>query len=638
MKIGFVFVLYNTPESEKSRLKKEVEKIGFAEYKIYFVDNTKVNRGYAGGVNVGISQGLKDGIDLFVICNPDLSLSDLRGQTVAEAARHFDIWGLAMKQDGKIYYGGEVDNWRMSGGLIEKKPIKRFVQIDFPSGSLMFIKRKVIEKTGLWDESYFLYYDEVDYCWKARQDGFKIGIDCDSTYTHFEVSKQNLKKEFYLNRGRIKFLLKYGSLKQKLYELVRLPKTIYEEVAKRPFYFNFFSLNFSSLVNKALHFLLFLILIRTFIPSEYAIYTLAWTHIGLLLPLLDFGTTSYGLVNLPGKKQSDISALFSFRVFLSIVTFVLTIVLAFIFKYPPQVLIPIILTSIVVFANMFSGTYLISSSIIEKSYLVSYVSMIFQIFLILALIVGIYITKQMTPVFVIIFIMYALYGLVNFVLLRKQVKTLSFRFDPSVWLKIGRKSIVFLLISLLAGFYSKADILLLNFLKGERDVGLYSAGYRFLDALMFMITSYNVSAMPIFSKLAKGKKEAFITKIKKDFFLVIVIGLLTAGAIFIVAPLVLPFLMKGDYDSSIRVLQIVIFSLPLILLTSIALNCLYALGKAKTVIYLFLLQLTYNLILNFIFIPRYSYFASAWITLFGEMANAAVSFIILRKAINESFR
>lgn len=638
MKTAFIFTLFHTSSTEVERLKKEVKELDLKNYSIYFIDNTENNRGYAAGANVGIRKAFKEGADLFVVANPDISLKNLKGISLFEAAKRFDIWGLTMHQEGKEYFGGELDKLRMSGGLIDKKPKTRFSGVDFVSGSLMFIKRKVIEKVGLMDESYFLYYEEVDYCFRARRAGFKVGIDSSHKYDHFEVSKGNPTKNLYLFKNRLKFLMKYGSFKQKLYELVRSPKTIYEEVIKRPFYLNFFSLNLSSLINKVLHFFLFLLLIRTFAPSEYAIYTLAWTHIGLLLPLLDFGTTSYGLVYLPEQDQKKSSTLFSFRLFLSVATLILTLILAFLFKYPPRILMAIILTSVVIIANTFSGSFLIFSSVVAKSYLVSLVSMAFQIVLVLTTIAVVLLSKDIMSVFAVIFVLYAIYGLANFILIKRQIPNLRFRFDWPAWIKVGQKSLVFLAISLLASFYSKTDILLLNFLKGTKDVGLYSAGYKFLDALMFMVTAYNISAMPMFSKFAREKKKSiFLTKIKKDVILLTVLGGLAAVSIFIFSPIVLPYFMKGDYQSSIAVLRIIIFALPLILLTSVSLNSLYALGKARNVIFLFSFQLAYNVVMNYIFIPSFGFIAPAWITLGGETINTIFSFIILKYAIDKSF-
>ncbi|MCL4364412.1 polysaccharide biosynthesis C-terminal domain-containing protein [Patescibacteria group bacterium] len=640
MKIAFIFVLYKTPESEIRRLRKEVgELTGLRVNGLYFIDNTKNNRGYAAGVNEGIRKAIDDGCDLFVIANPDISFQGHpTGGRIIDVMRHFDIGGLAMEQQGKTYFGGEIDRWRMSGGLITKKPEQRFKPVDFVSGSLLVVKKEVIDRIGFLDESYFLYYEEVDFCWRAKRAGFKVGIDAGLAYEHFETSKSNPKKELYLFKNRIKFLLKYGSWQQKSREIIRLPKTVFEEVKKRPFYLNFFSLNLSSVFNKVLSFVLFLVLIRNFIPSEYAIYTLAWTQVGLFLPLLDFGTTTYGLVYLPFKAGKNESSLFSFRVVLAAVTFVLTIASALVFRFPTKELIAICLTSIVIFANSFSGSFLIFTSVAEKSYLVSVVSTIFQTVLVVSLITAVFLTRQMMSVFFVIFVVYGLYAVLNIFLVKNQIKEIVFRINWRSWLPIVKKSLPFLIISLLAGFYSRLDIFVLNFLKGAREVGIYTAAGKFVDALMFLVTSYNVSAMPLFAKLLKTNKPAFLLKIKKDAILLGVIGFGVAIGIAGLGPLFLPLVMKGDYRTAIAVLQIVIFSVPLVLLTSIAINCLYALGKVRSIIFLFGFQLIYNVVFNFIFIPKYGFFASSWISVMGELINTVICFYLLKKTIDENFR
>ncbi|MBW7960062.1 oligosaccharide flippase family protein [Patescibacteria group bacterium] len=638
MKTGFIFILYKTPPKEKFRLKKEVRELGFSDYQIYFVDNTDTGRGYAAGVNIGIKTAIAEGCKLFVVANPDISLSELTFKKTIQTAKHFDVWGLAMKQENQIYYGGVIDRWRMSGGLITAKPKKRFSKVDFVSGSLMFIKIKVVDEIGYFDESYFMYYEEVDYCFRANKSGFKVGVDSGSFYRHFELSRTNAEKEKYLFKNRLKFLFKYGSGYQKLREIVRAPKTLYEEIVKRPFYLNFLSLNLSSLLNKILHFILFILLINYFKPEDYAVYTLAWTHIGLFSPLLDFGTTSYGLVNLNLKNTKRLSDLFSFRMVLSILTFMLTLMFILIFKYQKTLYLPIFLTSFVIFSNMFSGTFLIISSIEHKSYFASLISMIFQTILVSVMILFIVIYKKIHPLFWIIATFYTLYGFANYILIKRRIDSLNFIFDLRKWFLIARQSVVFLIISLLAGFYSKVDVLILNYFKGQKAVGIYSAGYRFLDALMFIVVAYNVASIPIFSDLAAtGQKEKFIGKLKKDFLMVTVLGGFIAFGFYFLSPILLPFVIKGNYSSSLPVLRIIIFSLPLILLTSVALNGIYALKRAYYAIYVFLFQVGYNLLLNYFFIPKYSYYASAWISLSGELLNTLILFFFLKKAYENRF-
>ncbi|MBI2052041.1 glycosyltransferase [Candidatus Roizmanbacteria bacterium] len=432
MRVTLIFVLYKTPKKEAERLKREVKSLGFQDYILHFVDNTKNNRGYAAGVNEGIKKGLKNGTDLFIIANPDISLQGLTADRILTAKKSFDVWGFAMKQNGKTYYGGFLDHLRMSGGLNEKKPRVRFFKCDFVSGSLMCIKREVVDMIGLWDESYFLYYEDADYCYRAKRAGFKVGIDSYTAYQHFEASGGSIAKQSYLAKNRIKFLIRYGTFRQKLYELIRLPKTILER--QRAFTRNLIFLNASSLFNKILNFILFIFLVRYLTVQEYGVYTLVWTHVALLAPVLDFGTTVYGLVHLPTQKTKKINSLFSLRFALSIIVFVLTLTLAMVFRFRGEVFFFVFLTSFTIFSNMMSGSFLLTSSIREKLVAPSLVSIGFNLALISALIGSLVISTKLPGIFYVIFIAYNFYTVVNYFLLKKQAKSLTLTFDFREWL------------------------------------------------------------------------------------------------------------------------------------------------------------------------------------------------------------
>jgi len=638
MKIAFIVVFFYTLEKERARIKKEIENLRLKEKKIYFIDNTKDNMGYAAAVNKGIRIALKDNYDFFVIMNPDISLVNLRSYKWEDLLSKFDIGGYALKQNGKIYYGGEIDKLRMSGGLIAKKPELRFKETDFVSGSLMLIKKKVVDTIGLFNESYFMYYEDVEYCYRAKKAGFKVGIDSSMNYLHHELSSSdNEKKQQWLFENRIRFLIKYGSWKQKLYEIIRLPKTIMEDKGKllqaffsRSFFLNFFSLNFSSFIIRTLNFILFLFFLRFFNAEEYGIYTLVWAQVMLLAPLVDFGTTSYGVVYLSNAKDKMFNSLFSLRLVLSIVIFLLTITLAiFIFGTNLKVMLYVLVTSSVIFTNMFSGSYFIWNAIREKAYISSRNSIIFQIIMVFVQIIGILLFRRMLVIFFVIFFFYNLYSIANFWFLMKEAGIAKFSFPIRDWLKILKKSYVFVLISFFAGLYFKLDIFLLAKLKGQADVGIYSAGYKFFEALLFIPASYNVSVAPVLSRL-KNNRQLFRKKIVKDIVFLTGIGLSISVATLVLAPVLLPLIFKSKYQNSMIITQIVMFALPIILLNSIWMNVLYVLNKAYLVIFVFILQVVINLIFNLVFIPEFSYFASSLITVLSEIVNCMILLVIVK--------
>lgn len=624
MKIAFIIVLYHTSSKEITRLTKEINDLKLKDKEIYFIDNTKTNHGYAEGANEGIRRGLKKKVDLFVVMNPDISIFNLsRYLELLDASRYFDIWGFAMKQKGKIYYGGEIDPWRLTGGMITRAPMNRFIGADFVSGSLMVIKKEVVDTIGFFDESYFMYYEDVDYCLRAKNAGFKVGIDNKILYEHFENPVFAHDRNELLYKARSIFFKRYSNIPQKIYEIIN-------RILHSPFLFNFFSLNISSLIVRVTGFINFVFLVRYLTAPEYGIYTLVWAQVTLLSPLADFGTTTYGVVYLPTEKEKKYQSLFNFRIFISFFIFFGTVLLSLLlFKGSVKMYGYILVTATVIFTNMFSGSYFILNALKNKLYRSSRNSIIFNVFLVTAIVISLITFKRLLAVFITIFVFYNAYSLINFYLIKKELPKFHFKFDLKEWLGIFKNLYVFVLISFFAGLYSRLDLFLLKMLKGEAEVGIYSAGSKFLEALLFMALSYNVTAAPILARLVKSA-ESLRRKIIKDAIFLSVIGFGTAIILSVFSPYFLIYVFKKNYLLAITVLRIVIFALPFILLNSIWLNTLYVLKKSHLVVFVFLFQTLINLSLNLIFIPKYSYIASSYISVFSEVMNCIILIILVR--------
>lgn len=225
MKGTLLTVYYNTPQKYRDILKYDCNRLGLD---LHATDSTNENRGYAENLNDLIHANFRD-YDVFFLANPDIHLVGIPKDHLYKAAAKYDIWGYGMKQNDVMYYGGEIDKKRMSGALRKEKPGKRFAECDFVSGSFMAVKKEVFEKAGFLDESFFMYYEDVEFCYRARKQGFKIGLDSDQWYEHFESSDDNPKKARWLAKNRMKFLWQHGDVGQKVYEVIRFPKTLLED-------------------------------------------------------------------------------------------------------------------------------------------------------------------------------------------------------------------------------------------------------------------------------------------------------------------------------------------------------------------------------------------------------------------------
>ncbi|MFE1601519.1 glycosyltransferase [Methylobacterium sp. ID0610] len=151
-----------------------------------YVHEAEGNLGYAGGVNVCLAALAYDEWDAVLILNPDALIApDALGALVSHAEDpSYGMIGcrLALSESGKIQmYGGQ---WRpyiaraknIGFGSSLDAPVDAPAiehQMDFVCGAAMLVTRAFVDTVGLMDESYFLYMEEVDWCF--RRGKFKLG-------------------------------------------------------------------------------------------------------------------------------------------------------------------------------------------------------------------------------------------------------------------------------------------------------------------------------------------------------------------------------------------------------------------------------------------------------------------------------
>jgi GT2 family glycosyltransferase len=73
------------------------------------------------------------------------------------------------------------------------------------------VKREVVEKVGLLDEEYYMYWEDVDWCFTGREAGYKSIYSYKSKIWHkYGTSSQSYFKTYYHNRNRLYFMKKHA--------------------------------------------------------------------------------------------------------------------------------------------------------------------------------------------------------------------------------------------------------------------------------------------------------------------------------------------------------------------------------------------------------------------------------------------
>lgn len=182
------------------------------------------NGGFAAGNNIGIKYALsKDDFGYIWLLNNDTAIekNSLRILVDDASKNDFGISGSALMyyhEPKEVQaYGGTVNKFFGTGShILYVSEIEK--KLDYVVGASFLIDKKVINKIGLMPEEYFLYYEETDYCFNARNNGFKLGIAVESIVYHKEGASSggltdiNNKNEFtdvLSLKNRIKFHKKY---------------------------------------------------------------------------------------------------------------------------------------------------------------------------------------------------------------------------------------------------------------------------------------------------------------------------------------------------------------------------------------------------------------------------------------------
>ena len=96
----------------------------------------------------------------------------------------------------------------------------KLIERDAVGGGSLLVRRSTFDEVGLFDENYFLTYEDVDWCIKLRKKGYKIIVVGDSRLYHKRLGlsqKENPKRVYLGTRGLILFMKKNAGLRNLLF-------------------------------------------------------------------------------------------------------------------------------------------------------------------------------------------------------------------------------------------------------------------------------------------------------------------------------------------------------------------------------------------------------------------------------------
>jgi N-acetylglucosaminyl-diphospho-decaprenol L-rhamnosyltransferase len=137
----------------------------------------KENRGYGGGLNVLLNRWLKHGKgDFCFISAHDALPQDGCLEMLIESVLKDEKIGIACPEYGVAHIPCFSPIRGPFLPYVTPRPPGTVEQVAFPHGTMMLLRRQCLEQTGIFDEQYFAYGEEIDIGLRAWKYGWKVVV------------------------------------------------------------------------------------------------------------------------------------------------------------------------------------------------------------------------------------------------------------------------------------------------------------------------------------------------------------------------------------------------------------------------------------------------------------------------------
>ena len=210
------------------------------------------NNGFASGVNMGLRMAEVGGYRYIWLLNPDTTIDPAALPELINFQKELTspaiLGSLVLIRSEDESENKSITIWSRGGHINfenESVSMENFgephahssddpIDCDYVPGCSLFFPTSLVKDLGYFDESYFLYFEETDWCLRASELGILRYIVPKSIVWH-ESSPEKMQTPFrvyYYNRNRLRFFSKFGSAKEKFFRKAHVLTNLIPEVTR----------------------------------------------------------------------------------------------------------------------------------------------------------------------------------------------------------------------------------------------------------------------------------------------------------------------------------------------------------------------------------------------------------------------
>jgi O-antigen/teichoic acid export membrane protein len=207
-------------------------------------------------------------------------------------------------------------------------------------------------------------------------------------------------------------------------------------------------------------------------------------------------------------------------------------------------------------------------------------------------------------------------------------------FDWPAWKAFLRESYPMGISAIVVFAYFKLDTILLSVLKTSADVGIYNVAYKVLESIIFFPAMFIGLVMPIMARYIFHERSKFELVADKTFkvFLIFAVPLLV-GLSFLSRD-VIGLIGGAGFSESVDVLRILAWALVFVFFGNYFTNILIAGNMQKKLMKVLFICAIFNISVNFVLIPRYSFIGAAVTSSLTEFLVVILSGYLVHRELN----
>lgn len=223
-----------------SRNQRETLTVIHREFPELELWGSRRNLGFAGGCNLGMRIALEMGAERVLLLNNDVLLERDVVSRLVQALEEDEKVGAASPL---VLYASEPERVWFAGGSVQmggrvlpehlwlneppdRVPAVSAYDTEWLAGTCMLVRRSAVERVGLMDPAYFLYWEDVDWCYRLRKAGYRLAVAPGARVRHrvnaTTGTLPSLGTVYYWERNRLRFIKKWGTRLSLVVALVKI--------------------------------------------------------------------------------------------------------------------------------------------------------------------------------------------------------------------------------------------------------------------------------------------------------------------------------------------------------------------------------------------------------------------------------